>query len=74
VGQILIFLEDAMEYLNSKTIVKMTSLSRVTIWRLERDGKFPKRVQLSPRRVGWREDEIQEWISKKSENRNAYHQ
>ena len=62
-----------MKYLNSKTVVNMTSLSRVTLWRLERDGRFPKRVQLSPRRVGWREDEIKEWISKKSENRNTYH-
>jgi prophage regulatory protein len=51
-----------MEYLNSKTVVKITSLSSVTIWRLERDGKFPKRVQLSLRRVGWRKDEINEWI------------
>jgi predicted DNA-binding transcriptional regulator AlpA len=38
-------------------------LSDTTLWRYERDGKFPKRVVLSePGLVGWYEDEIDEWI------------
>jgi len=40
----------------------VTGLSRVTIWRLERKEKFPARVQVSPSRVGWYGNEIQEWI------------
>jgi len=39
----------------------MTGLSRTTIWRLEQSGDFPKRVQLSPNAVGWREPEINNW-------------
>ena len=39
----------------------MTGLSRTTIWRLEQTGDFPKRVQLSPNAVGWRESEINNW-------------
>jgi prophage regulatory protein len=35
-----------------------TGLSRATRWRLERTGKFPARVQLSPGCCGWRESEI----------------
>ncbi|MCH7498527.1 MAG: AlpA family phage regulatory protein [Nitrospinae bacterium] len=38
-------------------------LSRVTIWRLEREEKFPARVQVSPSRVGWHGHEIKKWIN-----------
>ena len=38
------------------------SLSRTTIWRLERQGKFPKRRILSPNRVGWLRHEVEEFL------------
>lgn len=38
-----------------------TGLSKTQINRLEREGKFPKRVQISDRAVGWRSDEIEAW-------------
>lgn len=37
-------------------------LSRWTILRLEKEGKFPRRIQLSARAVGWRSDEVQVWM------------
>ena len=40
----------------------VTNLSRVTRWRLEREGKFPTQVQLSPGRRGRRGPEIRDWI------------
>lgn len=39
-----------------------TGLSRVTLWRLEREKKFPTRVQLSPSRVGWHGNEVKNWM------------
>jgi prophage regulatory protein len=36
--------------------------SKVHLWRLERAGKFPKRVSLGKARHGWLETEIDEWI------------
>ncbi|MCO5129342.1 MAG: AlpA family phage regulatory protein [Xanthobacteraceae bacterium] len=36
-------------------------VKKVTLWRHERDGLFPRRVKLSPRRVAWRRDELEEW-------------
>lgn len=35
--------------------------SNVHLLRLERAGKFPKRVHLTPKRVVWVETEISEW-------------
>ena len=37
------------------------ALSTATIERLEREGQFPKRRQLSGQRVGWLVREVQEW-------------
>ena len=43
-----------------KEVVGLTSLSRTTIWRLERSGEFPTRIQLSRGRTGFFMDEIRE--------------
>jgi prophage regulatory protein len=44
--------------------------SKVHIWRLEREGKFPKRVPLGESRHGWVDTEIDEWITKRMASRN----
>jgi prophage regulatory protein len=36
--------------------------SKVQIWRLEKVGKFPKRIALSASRVAWIESEVDAWI------------
>ncbi|RZG14374.1 AlpA family phage regulatory protein [Pseudoalteromonas sp. CO342X] len=46
----------------AKEVQRLTDLSRTTIWRLERAGKFPARVPLTGSRIGWRYNDIQEWI------------
>lgn len=40
----------------------MTGLSRTTIWRMENDNKFPKRVPLGVSSIGWKLSEVQNWI------------
>jgi predicted DNA-binding transcriptional regulator AlpA len=54
--------EAASGILGETAVRKLTDLSRTTIWRLERQGKFPRRLRLSGNRVGWRAEEILEWI------------
>lgn len=48
--------------IGKKSTKDKTGLSDSTIWREEREGRFPQRVQISPNRVGWYEDEINDWI------------
>lgn len=43
-------------------VMELTGLSRTTIWRREREGTFPNRVKLGPNAVGWRADEVRDWI------------
>lgn len=42
---------------------RRTRVSDAQCWRLERDGKFPRRVRLGPRTVRWRLSEILAWIA-----------
>ncbi|MCK1533164.1 MULTISPECIES: AlpA family phage regulatory protein [unclassified Bradyrhizobium] len=35
--------------------------STVTMWRMERRGRFPKRVRISPGKVAWRKSDIEAW-------------
>ena len=44
-------------------------LSRAQVDRLEAKGKFPKRVQLGPKSVGWVETEIDEWVERRAAER-----
>jgi len=48
--------------LRAEDVQVLTGLSRVTIWREEREGRFPARVQLTGNRVGWYGNEIKAWI------------
>jgi len=49
--------------LPTNEVLNITGLSRTTLWRLERTGKFPQRLRLSMNRVGWRKEEVDEWIA-----------
>ena len=40
----------------------VTGLSGTTIWRREREGKFPRRRRVGPNVVAWRSDEVEAWI------------
>jgi len=48
--------------IRSKEVQELTSLSRTTIWRLERKGVFPARIPLTSGSIGWRLSEVQAWI------------
>lgn len=51
---------------------RITGLSRNTRWRLERDGKFPKRRQIGAgtgagSAIGWLRSEVNAWIASRQE-------
>ncbi|CEG60993.1 helix-turn-helix transcriptional regulator [Legionella micdadei] len=43
--------------------------SRSSLARWESKGLFPKRVRISPNHVGWRSDEIYQWLEERSNER-----
>ena len=48
--------------LNFKEVRRLTGLSRATVWRLERDGLFPRRRQVTATKVAWVLQEILNFI------------
>lgn len=55
--------------ITSEELHSFVPLSSMQIWRLERAGMFPKRLQLSAKKIGWLLPEIEDWIA--SRNRGA---
>lgn len=48
-----------------RDVERRTSLPTQTIYRLMRDGRFPRPVQLTERSVAWRVAEIEAWVAKR---------
>src|SRR4051794_30043007 len=51
-----------MGMLRLKQVTKETGLSRMTIYRYEARGEFPRRRRLGANAVGWAEHEVAEWM------------
>ena len=58
-----------MKVLSKKALKELVLYSPQHIARLEKAGKFPKRVQLGPNRVGWVESEVLDWLEQRLSNR-----
>lgn len=52
---------------------RIVGLGRSMIYQLESEGKFPSRVRIGLRAVGWVDREIFEWIAKRLEARRNEH-
>lgn len=50
-----------MRLLRIRQVMAATGLSRMTIYRLELAGEFPKRRQLSKNSVAWLDTDIDQW-------------
>jgi prophage regulatory protein len=50
-------------YLRPAEMAALMLVSTATLWRLVKMGKLPPPVRLSPRRVGWRADVIQAYLT-----------
>jgi len=61
----------ADKVLRKPAVEQMTGLDQVTLWRRERSGDFPRRIQLGTRAVGWLESEVQAWLQKRASERES---
>jgi prophage regulatory protein len=60
-----------MRLLSKKQVREMVLYSPQHIARLEAAGKFPKRVQLGPGRVGWVDEEVHDWLTARIAERDT---
>ncbi|MFZ7093744.1 helix-turn-helix transcriptional regulator [Primorskyibacter sp. 2E233] len=60
-----------MRILSKRQLKELVLYSPQHIARLEKVGKFPKRVTLGPNRVGWVEGEVLDWLQERLDRREA---
>ena len=58
---------DPTRLLRRPAVLERIALSDTTISRLERAGKFPRAIRLSPGAIAWRESDIEAWIAERAE-------
>ena len=46
----------------------MTGLRRSMIYQMQAEKRFPQRIKLTERAVGWLEREVQEWLAQRVES------
>lgn len=52
-------------FLRIQDVIKMTSLSRSTIYRMINDREFPEQILVGTRQVRWHRQEILDWCEEK---------
>jgi prophage regulatory protein len=56
-----------LQVLRLPQVRKVTGLCRSMIYQLEGERKFPRRVKIGMRAVGWIDGEVQEWLKNRIE-------
>ncbi|MGH8178686.1 MAG: helix-turn-helix transcriptional regulator [Steroidobacter sp.] len=63
--------EAPLRLLRLEQVCEVTGLRRSMIYQLEAELRFPKRVKLAARAVGWVEHEVQAWMLARIDARQA---
>lgn len=62
---------NSFRILRKQQIAELTGYSAVHLCRMEREGRFPRRVNLGDRAVGWVEAEVLDWIAERIAERDG---
>jgi prophage regulatory protein len=52
----------SIQILRLPQVCELTGLGRSMIYQLESDNRFPKRIKIGVRAVGWLHGEVQAWL------------
>jgi prophage regulatory protein len=54
-----------LQILRLQQVCQMTGLCRSLVYQLEAENRFPKRIRLTERAVGWIEGEVHGWVAER---------
>ena len=60
-----------LQILRLPQVCRVTGLGRSMIYQLDAEQRFPHRVRIGLRAVGWGESEVQAWLAKRIERNRA---
>ena len=53
--------------LRLRQVCQLTGLGRSMIYQMQAEGRFPQRIKLGERAVGWLESEVRDWLATRIE-------
>ena len=53
--------------LRLRQVSQLTGLGRSMIYQMQAEGRFPQRIELGERAVGWLESEVRDWLATRIE-------
>ena len=56
------------EFLNTEQVLELLPISRMTFRRLVKEGSFPARANLGTKKWLWFADDIEDWLSKRTQS------
>jgi prophage regulatory protein len=59
-------IENSNRLIRLVEVLKIIGLSRSQLYKMQRDGLFPRSIKLSTRAVAWREAEVLNWCFSRS--------
>lgn len=62
---------DGKRIMRRKEVLQITGVAPSTLWRLEKAGRFPKRIALGPNCAGWLSSEVNDWYESLTKNRDT---
>ena len=51
--------------LRLRQVSQLTGLGRSMIYQMQAEGRFPQRIKLGERAVGWLESEVRDWLARR---------
>lgn len=54
-----------MQILRPLQVMELLGLSRPTLYRLRKEGRFPNSIKLGEKSIGWMRKDIENWIKSK---------
>jgi prophage regulatory protein len=57
--------------LSQQAVLNRVPVSRTTLWRMERAGDFPRRIQISANRIGWLEADVDAWVEERKSSHDS---
>jgi prophage regulatory protein len=60
-----------MRMLRLAQVIEKTELRKTTIYKLQKQGRFPKAVSLTDHSVRWVESEIEDWLTARAATRKS---
>ena len=58
--------------LRLRQVSQLTGLGRSMIYQMQAEGRFPRRIKLGERAVGWLESEVRDWLATRIETSRGH--